>query len=260
MLGAATDGSGPPKLAGSFLSRLASVGSVGSNNSAALYTSLPSRLPSQVQQPVTISFPVQRDVLANMIDALWRPTLPALSSLLVRCPPDRSALDSLGSVLLKAYQQFIYSAGMLNVGVARDKMLSSLCEFTLIDPPEDPQSGLSASEGLLVARPGGKTAALLYTMNPDAVVPRESLTRLTSRNVACLKALFHVAHRLSPVLPLTAWLHVVDVLNCLDRLLLSPYTTSEHDQVSSRGRGSCLCMVDLFLMPCRIWPTSDCTT
>ena len=43
-------------------------------------------------------------------------------------------------------------AGTLGVGVARDKLLSSLCEFTLMDPPEEGQPGLSAQEGLLVTR------------------------------------------------------------------------------------------------------------
>ena len=63
---------------------------------------------------------VQRDVLANMLDALWRPVLPALSSLLVRCAPSVagggggggvSPADALCGALLRAYQQYIYAAG-----------------------------------------------------------------------------------------------------------------------------------------------------
>ena len=44
-----------------------------------------------------------------------------------------------------------------------------------------------------------------------------------------MQALFHLAHRLSSALPSGAWLHIIDVLNCLDRLLLSPYTTTSSD-------------------------------
>ena len=40
-------------------------------------------------------------------------------------------------------------------------------------------------------RPAGRSAALLYTLNPDATVPRDSLTRLTTRNVAALKVWGH---------------------------------------------------------------------
>ncbi len=43
-----------------------------------------------------------------MLDALWRPVLPALSAMLVRA----GGLETLTLVLLRAYQQYIYAAGV----------------------------------------------------------------------------------------------------------------------------------------------------
>lgn len=153
-------------------------------------------------------------------------------------------------------------SGTLQVGLPRDKMLSSLCEFALMAPPEDGQPGALVQEGLLVSRsppPGPGTGAggsgggggsggagaaggvlpppspaLLYTLYcPQDIL----LGRLSGRNVAVLRALLLLVGRLAPVLG-PAWLHVIDALNCLDRLLTSPYTVSEHDQVRGEA-GSC---------------------
>ena len=53
---------------------------------------------------------------------------------------------------------------------------------------------------------------------------------LLPRNVAALRALFNLAHRLSDVLG-GSWLYVVDVVNALDIMLASPHTTMATQQV-----------------------------
>ena len=103
--------------------KLATSSSVGSQTGSLGGGSL--LLPSSGSAAVTMAASiaaagVQRDVLANMLDALWRPVLPALSSLLVRCAPSVagggggggvSPADALCGALLRAYQQYIYAAG-----------------------------------------------------------------------------------------------------------------------------------------------------
>ncbi|KAG1662961.1 hypothetical protein FOA52_006714 [Chlamydomonas sp. UWO 241] len=104
-------------------------------------------------------------------------------------------------------------------------------------PTSDVDSG-GGRDGLLVPRPPGSPPALLYTTLYPGDAPlggHGSGVTLSTRNVATLKALFSSAHRLGPLLG-DSWLYVVDVLNCLDRLLSSPHTTSENDQ---EGRLMC---------------------
>lgn len=49
---------------------------------------------------------------------------------------------------------------------------------------------------------------------------------LTPKNVHALRTLFNVAHRLHHLLG-PAWVLVLDILNTLDRILLSPRTTTQ---------------------------------
>jgi hypothetical protein len=52
---------------------------------------------------------LQAGVCFNMVDALWRPLLSALSAMLSRA---RATQEALVLTLLRAYQSFTYAAGM----------------------------------------------------------------------------------------------------------------------------------------------------
>ena len=55
--------------------------------------------------------------------------------------------------------------------------------------------------------------------------------------MASLRALFNLAHRLNDALG-SSWVYVIDVLNCLEKVLTSPYTSAEqHTVKSGRGEG-----------------------
>jgi hypothetical protein len=62
-----------------------------------------------------------------MVDALWRTALGCLSALL-----SAARQEALVVALLKGYQCYTYSAGALGAVAARDGLLASLCEYTLL--------------------------------------------------------------------------------------------------------------------------------
>ena len=49
---------------------------------------------------------------------------------------------------------------------------------------------------------------------------------LTPKNVQALRTLFNIAHRLHHLLG-PAWVLILDILNTLDRILMSPRTTTQ---------------------------------
>jgi len=172
---------------------------------------------------------IKTDTVRTLVDTLWRRVLPALKGCLAR-----TTAEVLVQPLLKAFSQYTYAAGLLQVELCRDSFLSALCEFTLTADVELAAATAAAaaagpSEDSRMARNSitSSTPTLLYT-TPD-LPAREMLTTLSPRNLAALKSLFSLAHRLSDVLG-RGWLAVMDVLNCLDRLLVSPYTTAQEQQ------------------------------
>ncbi|KAG2500662.1 hypothetical protein HYH03_001428 [Edaphochlamys debaryana] len=58
---------------------------------------------------------------------------------------------------------------------------------------------------------------------------------LTPRNIAALKALFALAHRLADVLGGSGWAAVVDAVNALDMVLVSPHTTTASYLLETAG-------------------------
>ncbi|KAG2443720.1 hypothetical protein HXX76_002066 [Chlamydomonas incerta] len=58
---------------------------------------------------------------------------------------------------------------------------------------------------------------------------------LTPRNIAALRSLFNLAHRLADALGGSGWLYVVDAVNALDRILASPHTTTAAYLMETEG-------------------------
>ncbi|OAE34533.1 hypothetical protein AXG93_1247s1050 [Marchantia polymorpha subsp. ruderalis] len=149
---------------------------------------------------------------SSLVQAVWRTLLESLSLMLSRSQGEAIVLE-----ILKGYQAFTQSCGVLRSVHPRDAFLSSLCKFALA--PQD--EGLSASSLLLAA---GRR----FDPGSDQ---REGVV-LTVKNVQALRTLFNISHRLNCVLD-SSWTMVLETLAVLDRLIHSPHATTQ--EVSSYG-------------------------
>lgn len=128
--------------------------------------------------------------------------------------------------------------------MARDAFISNLCDFTLMTPDDSAAAAAATVSGNDGSTRGGTASGLgtaaLVPASPGSAGPggsgqvplktlmlesREGAT-LTTKNLNAMRTLFALVHRLSDLLG-TSWIYVVDVLNCLDRILTSPKTTVE---------------------------------
>ncbi|KAL6763628.1 hypothetical protein V8C86DRAFT_3129698 [Haematococcus lacustris] len=160
---------------------------------------------------------LEAGVLQALVGDVWQPVQATLSSLLTK-----AQADSLVTVLLQGFHHMTYAAGMLRVDAVRNQLLSSLCEFSLTGPED---AGLLQHKQLAAKVPQPSAPETL--VNIATHEGREGLA-LDPKNLAACKALFQLAHKLSDSLG-PAWLYVLDVVYCLDRLLPSPYTTITTD-------------------------------
>ncbi|GIL51116.1 hypothetical protein Vafri_7207, partial [Volvox africanus] len=192
-------------------------------------------------------------------------------------------------------QGITYSAGALGVMEARDALLHALCAHTLLPPGEDDVAVLAVSmtggnigaagalaaedrsvggtsrRGLNITPAVGSSASSTLAGDGGAGSAPGFLTALlversassvrvvlTPRNIAALRALFNIAHRLADGLGSCGWLYVVDAVNALDRILASPHTTTAAYLVETGGEGEVV--TGLQPMNSSVMPVSGTTT
>ncbi|GIL75246.1 hypothetical protein Vretifemale_5026 [Volvox reticuliferus] len=207
--------------------------------------------------------------VAGLVLELWRCVLNVCNTLLAR-----AGHDVLVGLLVRGMQGVTYSAGALGVVEARDALLHALCAHTLLPPGEDDVAALAVSmaggsggaaggqcaedrsvggtsrRNLAIVPVIGSSSSSTHAGDGGASSAPGFLTALlvdrsassvrvvlTPRNIAALRALFNIAHRLADGLGSCGWLYVVDAVNALDRILASPHTTTAAYLVETGGEG-----------------------
>ncbi|GIL51117.1 hypothetical protein Vafri_7207, partial [Volvox africanus] len=228
--------------------------------------------------------------VAGLVLELWRCVLNVCNTLLAR-----AGHDVLVGLLVRGMQGITYSAGALGVMEARDALLHALCAHTLLPPGEDDVAVLAVSmtggnigaagalaaedrsvggtsrRGLNITPAVGSSASSTLAGDGGAGSAPGFLTALlversassvrvvlTPRNIAALRALFNIAHRLADGLGSCGWLYVVDAVNALDRILASPHTTTAAYLVETGGEGEVV--TGLQPMNSSVMPVSGTTT
>ncbi|KAK3236704.1 hypothetical protein CYMTET_53172 [Cymbomonas tetramitiformis] len=184
---------------------------------------------------VNVKDPVAAAQLANvvqsMVSTLWEILLLPLSILLARANGEALVLD-----LLKGYQSFTQTCGILDVADARDAFLASLCDFTLSQRAENQHPRLPSGEASPGAAPGSfpsPTPPVPGLERPPREEERAEGLLLSTKNVHALRTLFNIAHRLAGNLG-PSWVLVLETLSQLERALNNPHTTT---QEASAGHG-----------------------
>ncbi|GFR47515.1 hypothetical protein Agub_g9147, partial [Astrephomene gubernaculifera] len=119
------------------------------------------------------------------------------------------------------------AGGAVAGGQGEDRSVGGLSRRATATTPITPSSSSTsvpasapASSSSAPPAPGFLTALLMDRATVSVRVV------LTPRNIAALRALFYLAHRLADGLGGAGWLYVVDAVNALDRILASPHTTT----------------------------------
>ncbi|KAL2622814.1 hypothetical protein R1flu_003019 [Riccia fluitans] len=149
---------------------------------------------------------------SSLVQAVWRTLLESLALMLSRSQGEAIVLE-----ILKGYQAFTQSCGVLRAIQPRDAFLSSLCKFALA-----PQEDGSSNSSLLVSP----------AKRGDSGSEQKEGVVLTVKNVQALRTLFNISHRLNCVLD-TSWTMVLETLAVVDRLIHSPHATTQ--EVSTFG-------------------------
>ncbi|KAL3691163.1 hypothetical protein R1sor_004814 [Riccia sorocarpa] len=150
---------------------------------------------------------------SSLVQAVWRTLLESLSLMLSRSQGEAIVLE-----ILKGYQAFTQSCGVLRAVQPRDAFLSSLCKFALA--PQEEGSG-SSSVTVSPAKRGDSSSE-----------QKEGVVVLTVKNVQALRTLFNISHRLNCVLD-NSWTMILETLAVVDRLIHSPHATTQ--EVSTFG-------------------------
>ncbi|RAL48739.1 hypothetical protein DM860_001059 [Cuscuta australis] len=142
----------------------------------------------------------------SMVDSMWLTILDALSFILTKSQGEAIVLE-----ILKGYQAFTQSCGVLRAVEPLNSFLASLCKFTIGIPNE-------VERRSIVQSPGSKRSEAFLEL-------RESIV-LTPKNVQALRTLFNIAHRLHNVLG-PSWIMVLETLAALDRAIHSPHAATQ---------------------------------
>ncbi|VFQ72111.1 unnamed protein product [Cuscuta campestris] len=142
----------------------------------------------------------------SMVDSMWLTILDALSFILTKSQVEAIVLE-----ILKGYQAFTQSCGVLRAVEPLNSFLASLCKFTIGIPNE-------VERRSIVQSPGSKRSEAFLEL-------RESIV-LTPKNVQALRTLFNIAHRLHNVLG-PSWILVLETLAALDRAIHSPHAATQ---------------------------------
>ncbi|CAM6084070.1 unnamed protein product [Calypogeia fissa] len=154
-----------------------------------------------------------------LVSAVWSTLLDALSLMLSRSQGEAIVLE-----ILKGYQAFTQSCGVLRAIPPRDAFLASLCKFSLA-PIGDTEKLSGSSNGPNASLSQGKRVS-------DSSADQREGAVLTVKNLQALRTLFNVSHRLNCVLD-QSWVMVLETLAVVDRLIHSPHATTQ--EVSAFG-------------------------
>lgn len=174
-------------------------------------------------------------VLAAMVASVWELLLSPLSLTL-----SRSSGEALMLELLKGYQSFTQTCGVLGAGDARDAFLASLCQFTLqsprgLPPPPSSATGAVPDTGGNPTSPSSVASPMRGGGRVGGFGPAQGEPQvLTPKNVQALRTLFNIAHRLANTLG-NSWFLVLETLANLERVLDSPHTTTQEGISSAVG-------------------------
>ncbi|XP_014754709.1 protein MON2 homolog isoform X3 [Brachypodium distachyon] len=146
-----------------------------------------------------------------MVNSTWLTILDSLSLILMRSQGEAIILE-----ILKGYQAFTQTCGVLRAIEPLNSFLASLCKFTINNPNEGEKRSILLS-------PGSKKAEILMDQR-DSII-------LTPKNVQALRTLFNVAHRLHNVLG-PSWVLVLETLAALDRTIHSPHASTQEVSAS----------------------------
>jgi hypothetical protein len=132
-----------------------------------------------------------QDSLAfDLVSTIWKPLLPILSIVVSNC-----ANETTLQTMLNSYQTLVNLSGSLNLPMAREALLASLCQFCVPGPTGT----------------------------------------LSQKNLQICKTLFNITHCLGSVLDSKAWHKVLDTLYKLDYLLNNLFKQDVQDLASDVG-------------------------
>ncbi|GAA5982187.1 hypothetical protein JCM5350_003486 [Sporobolomyces pararoseus] len=157
-------------------------------------------------------------IVKEMAETSWPALLASLSFFIAT-----SLSDDLFTDIVSALQSFTCVCGVLNLSTPREAFLTSLCKFAI---PPSVVSHIASQDSIHQSKPTSSSAAATATAVLSAGAESLGLTSsstslpvgLSSRNLACLKALLAVSNYLAGSLGKT-WFSVFEALQNADFVL-----------------------------------------
>lgn len=113
---------------------------------------------------------------------------------------------------------------------ARNAFLASLCDFTLAKAMAE-EDKAKAKESGSTPPSGGRQVSSMPTTGMQrgysVMLDSSETVSLSPKNVQAFRTLFNIAHRLDNALDKSAWVHIIETIDALDRILLSPKATTQ---------------------------------
>jgi hypothetical protein len=182
------------------------------------------------------SSPKGNAIMVGIVEASWRPILSALSSLLIHCEQ-----EMLVQFVLKAFQTFTNTCGLLGLEASRDSFLSSLCFHTLpaairslVQTDTDKSSPLLREDSYFMPpRIEWKQFSIVVNQFLNSPSGRHSTRTsmiISPKNIQALHCLFGIAHCLGSFLG-SAWHVVLATFEVLDFLTRDGSTSNKSEEM-----------------------------